>query len=102
MPQTLGESGCGLVELRLRPSLPRQLAEDRIDHPGSMAMTRRSHQLHRLAERRMGRNAVEMLQLEGPHPKGSSNRTGQRKVWPLKQRLHHSVKGDLPAEHPKH
>jgi hypothetical protein len=102
MAQTLSKGGCSLVEFGLRPRLPRQLAEDRIDHPSSMAMTRRPNQLHGLAERRMGRDAVEMLQLERPHPKSSSNRTRKRKVWPLQQRLHHSVESDLPAKHPKH
>ena len=102
MPQTLGEGGCSLVELGLRPSLPRQLAEDRIDHTGSMAMTRRPNQLHGLAERRMGRDAVEMLQLERSHPKRSSNRAGKREVRPLEQRLHNSIKGDLPTKHAKH
>gem|GEM_PF-3895568 len=101
MPQALGEGGCSLVDLRLGPRLPRQLAEDRVDHAGSMAVTCCSNQLYGLAESRMGRDAVEMLQLERPHPKGSSNRTGKREVWPLKQRLHHSIEGALPAKHAK-
>ncbi len=101
MGKAFGENCSGLVELRLGGLLAGELAEDRVDHAGCVAVPCGPGQFDGFAESRVGGDAVEVLELEGSHAEGRGNRGGEGQVGALEERLHASVEGDLPAEDPE-
>jgi hypothetical protein len=58
-------------------------------------------QLYRLAQSRVGGDAVQVLELEGSHAEGGGDRGGEGLVGALEEGLHARVEGDLPAEDAK-
>jgi hypothetical protein len=98
MGEALGEGGGGFIEFGLGGRLAGEVAEDGVDHAGGVRVVGRTDELYGLREGCVGRNAVEVEELEGTETERDGHGRHEGLIGSLEEGLDASVEGDLPAE----